>query len=1221
MRRILLYLGVLFIPFVFANCASAQAPNISYSSATNVFTVGSAISTLTPSNTGGAVPANTYSTFSTWAGSTTGASGTTNGTGTAARFNTPRWMTLDGSGNMYIADAGNNEIRRAVTSTAAVALVAGSTTGANGTTNATGSAARFDGPYAITFDGSGALYIADFNNNEIRKVVVSTMAVSLLAGSNTGATGTTNGTGTTARFNQPAGIAYDAVSNCLYVSDFANNQIRKVTTAGAVTLFAGSAAGTAGSADGTGSAATFNGPNGIAVDPSGNIYVADQNNNEIRKITPAGVVTTFAGNTTGGSADGVGTAASFVTPSGLDLDISGNIYVTDRGNYLVRMITSAGVVTTVAGTGGSGFTNGVGTSAAISDARGITVDQSSGNIYVADYSNNVIRKMIGTGYSISPALPAGLSFNNATGAISGTPTAISSTTTYTITGFNVSGCSSTTITIQCVQTNNWTGASNTTAWATAGNWSKNSVPGPNDDVQIGVVNYTRNRQPDIAANYTVNSITFGSAHTVTLTINSGKILTIKTGITVNTGAAPVITGGSATSEVDLAPGSITNITGTGTLTLTSPLVFTLQSDATGDASIGQIASGAITGTAASSINVERFITGGSSTYRGYRLLSSPVYNGTDTHANNVYSINYLKNSIYLTSTSTTGGFDNTSAANPTIYLYRESLTNPSNTTFTGGNFRGINNINSSPSYTVDIDGSGYYIPQGNGYLCFFRGDRSSTTFANETVTTYVPQSATLSTSGTLNQGNIAIKDWFTPTNAYLSYTAASPVKGYNLVGNPYACAIDWDTFQTTSLASGGIYGKNISSTIYVLDPVSHNFGSYIANSGLPGTNNASNVISSGQGFFVVAGTATTSTLTFTESAKTTTAMNTGSNLLMGKALNTANVQYLRLRMAKDAVNADETIIQFNSNGSLNYNANLDATYRAGYGAVSLAGLSSDKVQLSVNVIPLPKQQPEVINLAVNANATGIYSITLRDLIAVPKLYEVWLMDKYRNDSLDMRQNKTYQFQIVKTDSASFGSNRFTLVIRQNPGFAYRLLDFAATKLPDVRQAQTTWITENEENYTRFTVERSIDNGKTFDVLGGVVAADQGKYSLVDKNPANGLNMYRLKQEDINNAITYSKVVSIEYADRSNNIAANLLSIYPNPANDNLSLTMPAKTTANTSSYDIKITNSSGVIVRQISSSQVTWQGSINDLKPGTYFVQVVDSKTSQLVGQNKFVKL
>src|SRR5260370_18572449 len=120
-----------------------------------------------------------------------------------------------------------------------------------------------------------------------------------------------------------------------------------------------------------------------------------------------------------------------------------------------------------------------------------------------------------------------------------------------------------------------------------------------------------------------------------------------------------------------------------------------------------------------------------------------------------------------------------------------------------------------------------------------------------------------------------------------------------------------------------------------------------------------------------------------------------------------------------------------------------------------------------------------------------------------------------------------------------------MVIRQNPAYAYILLNFTANKVSAARQVETVWKTQNEENYTNFTVERSIDNGKTFAVLGGVKAAGLGTYSFLDKNPVTGLNLYRLKQEDINNTISYSKVVPIQYADLSNQITRNKISIYPN----------------------------------------------------------------------------
>jgi sugar lactone lactonase YvrE len=177
------------------------------------------------------------------------------------------------------------------------------------------------------------------------------------------------------------------------------SQIQKITPGGVVTTLAGS--GHDGSANGTGSAASFYGPYGIAMDSSGNIYVADTWNQLIRKITSGGVVTTLAGGGAGfdsngfaipGNANGTGTAASFSFPEGVAVDSLGNVYVADSGNDLIRKITSGGVVTTLAGGGSGTATNGSGTAASFSEPTGVAVD-SSGNVYVADSHNNLIRKI------------------------------------------------------------------------------------------------------------------------------------------------------------------------------------------------------------------------------------------------------------------------------------------------------------------------------------------------------------------------------------------------------------------------------------------------------------------------------------------------------------------------------------------------------------------------------------------------------------------------------------------------------------------------------------------------------------------------------------------------------------------------------------------------------------------------------------------------------------
>jgi DNA-binding beta-propeller fold protein YncE len=341
-------------------------------------------------------------TMSTLAG-TVGTQGSADGTGSAASFYTPAGIAMDAGGNLYVADAYNNTIRK-ITSAGVVTTLAG-TAGSFGSTDGTGSAASFRWPYGIAVDASGNAYVADTGNNTIRKITSAGM-VTTLAGT-AGRSGSTDGTGSAASFDDPEGIAVDASGN-VYVADYGNDTIRKVTSAGVVTTLAGNA-GTQGSTDGTGSAASFDYPQGIAVDASGNIYVADSYNNAIRKITSAGVVTTLAG-TAGvwGSTDGTGSAASFHLPQGIAVDASGNIYVADYGNDTIRKITSAGVVTTLAGTAGVwGSTDGTGPAASFAYPGGITVD-ASGNDYVADTWNDTIRKITSAGVVTTLAGTAGI---------------------------------------------------------------------------------------------------------------------------------------------------------------------------------------------------------------------------------------------------------------------------------------------------------------------------------------------------------------------------------------------------------------------------------------------------------------------------------------------------------------------------------------------------------------------------------------------------------------------------------------------------------------------------------------------------------------------------------------------------------------------------------------------------------------------------------------------
>ena len=220
----------------------------------------------------------------------------------------------------------------------------------------------------VAVDSAGNVYVADTYNDEIRKITPSGV-VTTLAGS-AGQAGSSDGTGSAARFDWPEGVAVDSAGN-VYVADCRNDEIRKITPSGVVTTLAGSA-GQYGSSDGTGSAARFDGPMGVAVDSAGNVYVADYGNDEIRKITPSGVVTTLAGSAgQTGSSDGTGSAARFYYPEGVAVDSAGNVYVADAGNDEIRKITPSGVVTTLAGSAGqTGSSNGTGSAASFYFPRG-----------------------------------------------------------------------------------------------------------------------------------------------------------------------------------------------------------------------------------------------------------------------------------------------------------------------------------------------------------------------------------------------------------------------------------------------------------------------------------------------------------------------------------------------------------------------------------------------------------------------------------------------------------------------------------------------------------------------------------------------------------------------------------------------------------------------------------------------------------------------------------
>ncbi len=363
----------LFVVLAFAGCGGGGSPN-----STTLSQIGGGLQ-------GTALMLTTA--VSTIAGS--GAPGAAdNSVGTLATFRAPDGITSDGL-SLYVADVNNHKIRKIVIASGQVSTLAGS--GVPGSAdNTTGTLATFNFPRGVTTDGRN-LYVADTSNNMIRQIVITSGAVSTLAGNTT--PGNADSIGTLASFNAPYGITTDGTN--LYVADYGNNKIRKILiSTGAVTTLAGT--GAAGAADtATGIPATFQHPYGITTDGI-NAYVTDYGNNKIRKIVIAsGAVTTLAGSGLAGADDNVtGTLATFRGPDGITTD-GFNLYVADTGNNTIRKIVLAtGAVTTLAGSAlaaGGAVDNSMGTSATFNGPSGITTDGKS--LYVTDSNNNKVRRI------------------------------------------------------------------------------------------------------------------------------------------------------------------------------------------------------------------------------------------------------------------------------------------------------------------------------------------------------------------------------------------------------------------------------------------------------------------------------------------------------------------------------------------------------------------------------------------------------------------------------------------------------------------------------------------------------------------------------------------------------------------------------------------------------------------------------------------------------------
>ena len=316
------------------------------------------------------------------------------GPATAAQLNIPRGVAVDGAGNLYIADRDNHSIRK-VDAAGVISTVAGDGTLGFGGDGGPAVAAQLDSPFGVALDAAGNLYIADRGNHSIRKVDPAG-GISTVAGDGTRGFGGDGGPATAAQLYVPSGVAVDGAGN-LYIADRGNRRIRKVDPAGVISTVAGDGTLGFGGDGGPATAAQLNYPSGVAPDGAGNLYIADRDNHRIRKVDAAGAITTVAGGGPVGDG-GAATAAQLWSPNSVAPDGAGNLYIADTRNNRIRKVDSAGVISTVAGDGTRGFggDGGPATAAQLWSPNSVAPD-GAGNLYIADGVNNRIRKVDSAG--------------------------------------------------------------------------------------------------------------------------------------------------------------------------------------------------------------------------------------------------------------------------------------------------------------------------------------------------------------------------------------------------------------------------------------------------------------------------------------------------------------------------------------------------------------------------------------------------------------------------------------------------------------------------------------------------------------------------------------------------------------------------------------------------------------------------------------------------------
>ena len=619
---------------------------------------------------------------------------------------------------------------------------------------------------------------------------------------------------------------------------------------------------------------------------------------------------------------------------------------------------------------------------------------------------------------------------------------------------------------------------------------------------------------------------------------------------IGTGTNAGLTLGTA---LDIAPtGGISfNASGTKTVT-TAGNTLTLKSTSAGTAYIGNTNGATITG----NITAERFV---SNSGRRWRFFASPFSNAT---------FEDLRQEIYITGagvgntagTLNSNGFDATLSNQPSVYSYTEPTAGSLSTGWTA-----LTNSTSSLSNQT--------ITAGKGYRIFIRGDRSD--IARLTGTNLTSNAVTVNATGTINSGNIAMP---------VTYTAVSGQAndGWNLLGNPYPSAYDWNAFRDNNV---GI--TNIDSTIYIFDATSGSYKSYNSNSGGSLTNG---IIPQGASFWVKAN-ATSPALTLTEQFKTTTPP-----IALFK---NNSADELKLVLTRDSATSDIFILAHHV-GSTVYKDAYDITKLAG--EINLMSKGIDGIDLTYDARPILPEN-DTVNVYVSGGNTT-YTLAVNSLpISSGKQY--FLLDKKLGSISLLVVDFTYNYTTSTTDSSSFG-NRFQLIIGSHAALPVSFQKFTATK--QQKTVLLNWATASETNNNYFEVEKSVD-GKTWQTFDKVQAAGNSHttrhYQTTDELPnTKSVNYYRIKQVDFDNDFSYSTIQLVLF-DAAQQLSMQL---QPNPATDKVEIV------TSSTIQNVIITDCNGKQVLETNQSVFD----IGALQSGIYFVKI--TTVDGAVANQKLVK-